>query len=93
FYIIDLGDAVAKYNLWKKLFPEAIPHYAVKCNDDPGLLATFASLGIGFDCASKGEIAMVKDLGVASDRIIYANPCKQKSHIKYAKDQGVMLMT
>ena len=29
------------------------PFYAVKCNSDPALLKTLASLGAGFDCASK----------------------------------------
>lgn len=28
-------------------------------------------------------------MGVPSDRIIYANPCKTISHIKYAKTFGV----
>jgi len=26
---------------------------AVKCNDDPAILAVLAQLGTGFDCASK----------------------------------------
>ena len=30
---------------------------------------------------------------VTPDRIIYANPCKTRSHIKYAKSRGVKLMT
>ncbi len=29
------------------------------------------------------------DLGVSPDRIIYANPCKQVSHIKYAATEHV----
>lgn len=33
------------------------------------------------------------DLGVTPDRIIYANPCKQISHLKYAAMRGVELMT
>jgi ornithine decarboxylase len=36
---------------------------------------------------------MVMDLGVSPDRIIYANPCKQKSHIRFAKEVGVKVMT
>ena len=30
---------------------------------------------------------------VSSDRIIYANPCKQTSHIKFASKNNVPLMT
>ncbi len=33
------------------------------------------------------------DLGVTPDRIIYANPCKQISHLKFAAEKGVELMT
>lgn len=32
---------------------------AVKCNDEPIVLKLLASLGAGFDCASKGEIIKV----------------------------------
>ena len=39
------------------------------------------------------EIKAVLDLGVSVDRIIYANPCKQVSHIKYAARVGVATMT
>ena len=55
---------------------------AVKCNDNPMLLRTLAALGVGFDCASKNEIRSVLDLGVNPSSIIYANPCKQASHLK-----------
>ena len=56
----------------------------MKCNYDPTLLRTLASLGTGFDCASKQEIVTILNLGVDPSRIIYANPCKQNSHIRLA---------
>ncbi|KAG1240171.1 hypothetical protein G6F68_017921 [Rhizopus microsporus] len=52
-----------------------------------------ASLGLGFDCASKSEIQQVLDTGVEPSRIIYANPCKQASFIRYAAQQNVSRMT
>lgn len=33
------------------------------------------------------------DLGVSADRIIYANPCKQSSYVRYAHEVGVDTMT
>ena len=54
----------------------------MKCNTDPLLLQLFAALGGGFDCASKNEIATILDLGVDPSRIIYAQTCKQISHIE-----------
>lgn len=32
-------------------------------------------------------------LGVPPSSIIFANPCKQPEHIRYARDHGVHLMT
>ena len=36
---------------------------------------------------------MVIDQGVKPHEIIYANPCKQASHLKFARDSGVRMMT
>lgn len=55
---------------------------AVKCNDDLMLLQTLVALGAGFDCASRSEIRSVLNLGVNPSNIIYANPCKQASHLR-----------
>lgn len=93
FYAVDLEDVCNKHILWITLMPRVIPHYAVKCNDDVNVIKLLAYLGAGFDCASKGEIKKVMDLGVSPDRIIFANPCKQSSYIRYANEVGVETMT
>ena len=56
-------------------------------------MKTLAAIGTGFDCASKTEIQLVQSLGVPPERIIYANPCKQVSQIKYAANNRVQMMT
>jgi ornithine decarboxylase len=93
FYLVDLGRLVELHQLWSAALPGVHPFYAVKCNNDPVLMQTLAALGCGFDCASKAEIKSVLDLGVCPERIIYANPCKQASHLKYACKKGVATMT
>ncbi|CAK1590985.1 unnamed protein product [Parnassius mnemosyne] len=93
FYLMDLGEVVARYHQWKELLPRVEPFYAVKCNDDKLLLSTLAALGTGFDCASKAEIELITGLGVRPERIIFANPAKLASHIRYASTVGVDLMT
>ena len=55
---------------------------AVKCNPDMVVLKLLEHLGANFDCASKGEIKTILDMGVSPERIIFANPCKQTSYIK-----------
>jgi len=93
FYIVDLEDICNKHINWITKLPRVEPHYAVKCNTDSMLLKLLAFLGAGFDCASKNEIQTVLDLGVSPHRIIFANPCKQASFIKYANKVGVNYMT
>ncbi|MCJ1339077.1 Ornithine decarboxylase [Bachmanniomyces sp. S44760] len=66
---------------------------AVKCNPDLEVLRLLAALGTGFDCASKAEIEQVLKVGVDPSRIIYAQPCKTKSYIRYAAQNHVKQMT
>ncbi|XP_060735291.1 ornithine decarboxylase-like [Tachysurus vachellii] len=93
FFVADLGDVLKKHLRWARVLPRVTPFYAVKCNDSRAVLETLATLGTGFDCASKTEIQLVQSLGVEPSRIIYANPCKQVSQIKYASAHGVQMMT
>lgn len=69
------------------------PTIAVKCNPDPEVLRLMAQLGNGFDCASKSEIELALRTGVDPSRIIYAQPCKTKSYLRYASQVGVKQMT
>jgi len=93
FYVVDLSDIVRKHKMWKLTLPRVEPFYAVKCNDTTTVLEVLAALGTGFDCASKSEIQKVLDLGIDPSRIIYANPCKTSSFIRFASNHGVGLMT
>ncbi|KAI8432637.1 hypothetical protein MSG28_013616 [Choristoneura fumiferana] len=93
FYVCDLRELAARHARWRDLMPRVEPFYAVKCNDDKLLLRTLAALGTGFDCASRGEIDLVTNLGVAPDRIIYANTLKIASHVRYAASVGVNIVT
>lgn len=93
FYVFNIDDVVMKHQTWIERMPSVVPHYAVKCNDNDVVLATLIALGSSFDCASKAEIAKVLNLGVNPDKIIFANPTKLKSHIRYAAMMGVKTMT
>ncbi|XP_063968122.1 uncharacterized protein LOC135157285 isoform X2 [Lytechinus pictus] len=93
FFVLDLKDVEKKHHLWKQEFPNVQPFYAVKCNSNRRVLEMLAILGAGFDCASKAELQQVLDLGVQPNRIIYAHPCKAKSHLMFAKENDVRLMT
>lgn len=79
FYVVDLGMLVSQVYQWHRYFPRVEPFYAVKCNPDPVIVKTLATLGCNFDCASRQEIRLVQaaceDLPHKPE-IIYANPCK-----------------
>ncbi|XP_046546651.1 LOW QUALITY PROTEIN: ornithine decarboxylase-like [Haliotis rubra] len=78
-FLVDLGDVVNNYRRWRRLLPRVTPFYAVKCNAIPILLRVLSQLGAGFDCAKQG--------------VVYANPCKQISHLEYAAKNNIDLMT
>jgi diaminopimelate decarboxylase len=93
FYIIDLGEIVNSYSTWMRLLPNVHPYYAVKCNPNPVILDALASLGANFDCASETEMKTIIEITKDPTRIIFANPCKMTSQIRYARANDVDLMT
>lgn len=93
FYVVDLKEVARKYAEWRAHLPRVRPFYAVKCNDDPRIVETLHRLGTGFDCASKGEMAMALSAGVKPEDIIFAHPAKQATHLHYARAKGVVRMT
>ncbi|XP_019854105.1 PREDICTED: antizyme inhibitor 2-like isoform X1 [Amphimedon queenslandica] len=93
FYLMDVKRLADRYQLWRDTLPSIKPYYAVKCNEDPVLLSLLSHLGTGFDCASKGEISHLLEMGISPGDIIFAHPCKQISHIKYAARNGISLVT
>lgn len=93
FFVADLGDVYRQHLRWKEHLGRIIPHFAVKCNPDPMVIRLLAALGTGFDCASKSEIELVLREGVDPSRIIYAQPCKTKSYLRYTAKENVKQMT
>ncbi|KAH8396558.1 hypothetical protein KR215_000492 [Drosophila sulfurigaster] len=88
--ICDLSSVERKFQLWQQHLPRIKPYYAVKCNDNPIIVQTLATLGAGFDCASKNELKLVLNCNVEPERIIFANPCRPVSHLDYAREQHVL---
>jgi len=93
FFVIDLGSVYRKHKQWQRMLPRVQPFYAMKCCNESKILESLVSLGTGFDCASRGEIEHMLKLGVEPSRIIFAHPAKSVSHIRYAREVGVDLMT
>lgn len=93
FLLLNVDDVIEKIKQWKLAMPRITPYYAVKCNSDPVLLQTLASLNIGFGCASKEEMDVISELDVPTNRILYSNCCKGATHLQSAAKLGIDLMT
>jgi ornithine decarboxylase len=94
FLVMDLGVVKHQLDRWRANLPRADPWFAVKCCPDPGVMRTLAEGGCGFDVASKAELEAALSMpGASPERLIYANPCKQPSHIRAAAERGVNLTT
>ncbi len=63
--------------------------YAVKANPDIEILKLVEKLGVGFEIASEGELAVLASMGVSAERIITSNPIKSFRFLKMAADYGV----
>jgi len=93
FYVFNFSALLSQFEQWRRLLPRVEPFYACKCNPHPAIVRTLAALGTGFDCASTAEMAQVLALGVPASKIIFANPCKVVSNIKFAHESGVNRIT
>jgi len=93
FYLVNLSTIIEKFLQWNACFPKIQPFYAIKSNPDSNIVRTLYTLGIGFDCASLTELEEALTIGASPHKIIFANPCKGKEHILYAKKHGVLTLT
>jgi len=92
-YVVDLTTVMRKVHDWKQLLPRVQPYYAMKCNGDDAICRLLNASGCGFDCASQAEIEAALSYGCPAEKIIYANPCKQASMLRFASQHGVRKMT
>lgn len=70
-------------------FPEATIHYAMKANSESEVLRTLFESGASFEVASLHELAMLKDISVPAEKMIYGTSVKPISHIKAFFEYGV----
>lgn len=94
FFICSQEALHQKINLWRSNFPSVTPYYAVKSNPDKQFLKWMNDKDLGFDCASSGEIADVLNISNKnSNKIIFANPTKNPSEIKFAIESKIKQTT
>ncbi|KAF3913276.1 hypothetical protein AA313_de0210130 [Arthrobotrys entomopaga] len=93
FWVFDLDVVRKNLERWNKSLPLVRIFYAVKSNPSLPLLTLLANSHTGFDCATHSELSTILSLSVPPEDIIYANPCKAPSHLRYASTTNVTKTT
>ncbi|HSX06637.1 MAG TPA: type III PLP-dependent enzyme [Candidatus Saccharimonadia bacterium] len=89
FIVTNLSVVEAKATTFQKLLPKVGIYYAIKANNDPGIIKTLDRYVEGYDVASLGEVKHLISLGVPASKIVYSNPVKIPEHIVGAYGVGV----
>lgn len=74
--LIDLDQVTQQVELWRRHLPQVAPFYAIKANSAPQLIDHLRELGVGFDAATGGELALVSSHGAAPQDIVCTHPVR-----------------
>lgn len=89
FFVFSKKALTARYKEFKKHFPDSSLFYAMKADAEKGVLETLEKAGSGFEAASVHELHLLKEVGVAPDRILYGTSVKPADHIREFHKYGV----
>jgi ornithine decarboxylase len=89
--VVDLDVIAEAYDLLRWYLPLARVYYAVKANPAPEIVTMLERKGANFDVASRGEIELCLDNGVAADRLSFGNTIKKEKDIAFAYRAGLRL--
>ncbi len=91
--VLSLEQVEKNYKFLQRHLPQVKIHYAMKANPDVRILECLSELGSCFDVASDGEIRTLSELGIAGEKLIYANPIKTRGGFRACRDAKVSRMT
>ena len=89
FLLFDISKLKRNYFLMSNTLENAQVFYAMKANDHPRILKALKEWDSGFETASWGEIELLLQLGIPSERIIFGAPIKKEGHIDHAFREGI----
>ncbi|MCX8058965.1 MAG: type III PLP-dependent enzyme [Spirochaetes bacterium] len=93
FLIIQQKEILKSINLFKDYLPKIKPFYAVKSNADKYIIELLKKYNFNFDVASAGEIELLDRLKIPGNRMILANPIKNKKSLYSACKNKVWAFT
>ncbi|KAI5632641.1 pyridoxal-dependent decarboxylase, pyridoxal binding domain-containing protein [Phthorimaea operculella] len=89
FHVFDMDEVYHRVQHFREMMPRVQIYFALKSNNHDMFLKLAISLGLGFDCASPGEIQKIIKLGVHPRSIIDTLPSRHPDHLEYARLAGV----
>jgi diaminopimelate decarboxylase len=90
FYLYDFDLLEARARSLRSILPSRFEIcYAVKANPSLAVVSLFASLGLGADVASRGELLLARSAGVRPERIVCSGPAKSDADLYAAVEEGV----
>ncbi|MFK4871310.1 pyridoxal-dependent decarboxylase, exosortase A system-associated [Novosphingobium sp. ZW T3_23] len=91
-FLYESGRIRSRVAELRAAMPERLAlHYAVKANPFPPLLGLMNGLVDGFDIASGGELAIVREAGIDPALVSFAGPGKRDRELEAAIRAGVTL--
>lgn len=94
FFAYDLDVVSRQVGALRNVLPDIFDlAFAVKANPNRAILRHLASLGLGADVASGGELAHVLRAGFTPDRIVFTGPGKREPELAAAVAAGVRAVT
>lgn len=91
--VLSLEQVLKNYRFLRDHLPGVKVYYAMKSNPERRLVAALTEAGACFDVASDGEMLALQEMGIAPERIIYANPVKTAGGLAVAGRTGVRRFT
>ncbi|GAB4489076.1 MAG: type III PLP-dependent enzyme [Thermodesulfovibrionales bacterium] len=91
YLLIDRAKVRQKVHTIGRHIRNAEVYYAVKANPDVEVLKLIHQLGLGFEIASEGELAILNSIGVSKNKIITSNPMKSFRFLRMAAASGVAI--
>ena len=88
-YLYDLDIVVAQVAALKKVLPGATLLYAVKANPSGAVLSTLASLGLGAEVITLGELERAVRAGISPEHILLGGPRQDLALVARAAELGV----
>ena len=88
-YLYDLGKVTAQVAALREVLPHATLLYAVKANPNHAVLETLASLGLGAEVITLGELVRAVRAGIPPEQIFLGGPRQDRDLVARAVELGV----